>query len=154
MLYQISKRHANGVITYAQGKVDGAKEHRALHIKILKGKAKSIESWIEKSERKLKLARKFYANKTWQNSQTGCNFPLSCSLKHRDTNWQNLKFQIHGKKRKLHLIQNKSAFLKLKPILVFVPHGHIFIVGSKDESFGNQIAQWDGKTIKFRVPAC
>ena len=152
--YQISKRHANGVIAHAKGKVDGSKEHRTLHIKTLFGKAKSIEAWIEKAERKLKLARRFYAKKNWQNSKTWCNFPLSCSLKYKDTNWQNLKFQIHGKKRKLHLIKNKVEFLKPKPIKVSVPHGEVFIVGSKDESFGNQIAQWDGKIIKFRVPAC
>jgi IS605 OrfB family transposase len=153
-IYQISKRHANGVIAYAKGKVDGSKEHRVLHIKTLEGKAKSIESWIKKAERKLKLARKFYANRNWQNSKTGCNFPLSCSVKHKDTNWQNLKFQLHSKKRKLHLIQSKIEFLKCKPIRVSVPHGQVFIVGSKDESFGNQIAQWDGKSIKFRVPVC
>lgn len=152
--YQISKRHANGVIAYAKGKVEGAKEHRSLHIKTLFGKAKSIETWIKKAERKLKLAQKFYGKKNWQNSKTGCNFPLSCSVKYKDTNWQNLKFQIHGKKRKLHLIQSKIEFLKRKPIRVPVPHGQVFIVGSKDESFGNQIAQWNGKFIKFRVPAC
>jgi IS605 OrfB family transposase len=152
--YQISKRHANGVIAYAKGKVDGSKEHQALHIKTLFGKAKSIKAWIKKAERKLKLARKFYAKKNWENSKTGCNFPLSCSLNHKDTNWQNLKFQLHGKKRKLYLIQAKIEFLKHKPIKVSVPHGQVFIVGAADESFGNQVAQWDGKTIKFRVPAC
>ncbi|AUB36111.1 Transposase [Nostoc flagelliforme CCNUN1] len=150
--YQISKRHANGVIVYAKGKVDGSKEHRVLHLKTLEGKAKSIEAWIKKAERKLKLARKFYAKKNWQNSKTGCNFPLSCSLSYKDTNWQNLKFQIHHKKRKLYLIQSKIKFLKYKLIKVAVPHGQVFIVGSKDESFGNQIAQWDGKSITFRVP--
>jgi IS605 OrfB family transposase len=152
--YQISKRHANGVIAYAKGKVDGSKEHQALHIKTLFGKAKSIKAWIKKAERKLKLARKFYAKKNWENSKTGCNFPLSCSLNHKDTNWQNLKFQLHGKKRKLYLIQAKIEFLKHKPIKVSVPHGQVFIVGAADESFGNQVAQWDGKTIKFPVPAC
>ena len=152
--YQISKRHANGVIAYAKGKVDGSKEHQALHIKTLFGKAKSIKAWIKKAERKLKLARKFYAKKNWENSKTGCNFPLSCSLNQKDTNWQNLKFQLHGKKRKLYLIQAKIEFLKHKPIKVSFPHGQVFIVGAADESFGNQVAQWDGKTIKFRVPAC
>jgi IS605 OrfB family transposase len=152
--YQINKRHANGVIAYAKGKVDGSKEHRTLHIKTLEGKAKSIEAWIKKAERKLKLARKFYAKKNWQKSKTGCNFPISCSLKYQHTNWQNLKFQLHGKKRKLYLIKNKIEFLKLKPIRVSVPHDQVFIVGSKDERLGNQTAQWDGQTLKFRVPAC
>lgn len=30
--YQINRRHANGVIAYAKGKVNGAKEQRSLHI--------------------------------------------------------------------------------------------------------------------------
>ena len=152
--YQINKRHANGVISYAKGKVDAAREHRNLHIKTLPGKAKSIENWIKKSERKLKLARNFYAQKNWQESKTGCNFPLSSSLEYRDTNWQNLKFQIHNKKRKLNLILNIIAHLKTRPIRVSVPHGQIFMVGSKDETCGNQIAQWDGDILKIRVPAC
>lgn len=96
--YQISKRHANGVIAYAKGKVEGAKEHRNLHIKTLFGKAKSILTWIKKTERSLKLAQKFYGKKNWQNSKTGCNFPLSCSVKYKDTNWQNLKFHSSREK--------------------------------------------------------
>jgi IS605 OrfB family transposase len=150
--YGINKRHANGVISFARGRVDAAKSHRQMHIKTIAGKLKSIEKWLKSSERKLKLARKFYAKKNWQYSKTGCNFPLSCSLKYRDTNWSNFKFQIHGKKRQLALFRNKLEHLKVKPIRVYVPHGNIFIVGSKDESFGNQVAQWDSQTIKIRVP--
>lgn len=152
--FQISKRHANGVIAYSKGKVDGSKEHRQLHLKTLQGKAKSLEKWIVKNERKLKLARKFYAKKNWQTSKTGCNFALSCSVKFRDTNWQNLRFQLHGKKRKLALVLKKIEHLKVKPIQVRVPHDQVFIVGSKDEKHGNQTAQWDGNILKFRVPAC
>ncbi|MEH1854194.1 MAG: hypothetical protein V7L11_21545 [Nostoc sp.] len=152
--YGINKRHANGVISFAKGRVDAAKTHRELHIKTIAGKVKSIEKWLKSSERKLKLAQKFYAKKNWQHSKTGCNFPLSCSLKYRDTNWNNFRFQIHGKKRKLALFKNKLESLKIKPIRVYVPHGNIFIVGSKDESFGNQVAQWDSQTITIRVPQC
>jgi hypothetical protein len=43
--FGINKRHANGVIAYAKGKVDSAKECRANHIKTLESKAKSIEAW-------------------------------------------------------------------------------------------------------------
>ena len=152
--YQINKRHANGVISYAKGKLDAACEHRNLHLKTLQGKAKSIEAWIKKSERKLKQANKFYGKKNWQQSKTGCNFPLSSSLVFRDTNWQNLKFQIHHKQRKLNVILNTLESLQRKPIRVFVPHGQIFLIGSKDETYGNQIAQWDGDLLKIRVPAC
>jgi IS605 OrfB family transposase len=152
--YSINKRHANGVISFAKGKVDAAIEHRKLHIKTIRGKIKSIEKWLKSSERKLKLARKFYSKKNWQHSKTGCNFPLSCSLKYRDTNWSNLRFQIHSKKRKLALFKNKLEYLKLKPIRVYVPYGNVFLVGSKDESCGNQVAQWDREVIKIRVPKC
>jgi IS605 OrfB family transposase len=152
--YGINKRHANGVISFAKGKVDGANEHLALHFKTLQGKIKSLELWLKKAEGKLKLARKFYAKTNWQNSQAGCNFPLASSVKYRRTNWQTLKFQIHGKKRKLALFKNQLEHLKLKPIKVFVPRHQIFGVGSKDESYGNQVCQWDGNVLTFRVPKC
>lgn len=152
--FVISKRHANGVIAYAKGKVDGAKEHRTLHIKTLEGKAKSLDAWIIKAEHKLKLAKKFYKKKKWLASKTGCNFPMSCSLKYRDTNFKHLRFQIHNKKRKLNLVRNKIEHLKIKPIEVSVPYGQVFMVGSKDEMLGNQIAQWDGSMITIRVPGC
>lgn len=152
--YQINKRHANGVISYAKGKVDGAREHRALHVKTLSGKAKSIDNWLKKAERKLKLARKFYAKKNSQQSKTGYSFPLSCSLKFKNTNWGNLKFQIHNKKRRLSLIRHKIEYLRTRKIQVSVPHGQVFLVGSKDEKWGNQTAQWDGNVLKIRVPGC
>jgi IS605 OrfB family transposase len=152
--FGINKRHANGVISSAKGRLDGAKEHRSLHIKTLEGKIKSLEVWIKKALRKITLAQKFYAKKDWHNSKVGCNLPLSCSLKFRDTSWQNLKFQLHGKQRKLYLFQNKLRHLKLKPVQVVVPNGNLFVVGSKDETFGNGVCQWDGKTITFRVPKC
>jgi hypothetical protein len=100
--------------------VDGAKEHRILHIKTLEGKIKSISAWLKKAERKLALARKFYAKNKWQNSKTGCNFPIACSLQYKSTNWQSLRFQIHHKKRRLTLLTNRLKHLRVKPIKVFV----------------------------------
>ncbi len=150
--YGINKRHANGVISSASCRVDGAKAHRILHLKTLEGKIKYISAWLKKAERKLVLARKFYAKRKWQNSKTGCNFPIACSLQYRSTNWQNLRFQIHNKKRKLALFIKRIEHLRLKPIKVFVPRSDIFVVGSKDESFGNQVCQWNGDKITFRVP--
>lgn len=152
--YGINKRHANGVISAAKGRVDGAKEHRILHTKTLEGKIKSISAWLKKAERKLALARKFYAKKKWHNSKTACNFPIACSLQYKSTNWQSLRFQIHNKKRRLTLLTNRLEHLRVKPIKVVVPHGDIFVVGSKDESFGNQVSQWNGNKITFRVPKC
>ncbi|MBO1349166.1 MAG: hypothetical protein EBE86_018040 [Hormoscilla sp. GUM202] len=153
-IYRINKRHANGVIADALGKVSSAKESRQNHIKQLQGKLKSTQEWIRKAERKLKLARKFYSQKNWQHSPAGCIFPIASSVQYRDTNWQHLRFQIHQKKRKACLYERKISYLKLKPIRVKVPHSQCFVVGSKAEKWGNQVCQWDGVTIKFRVPAC
>jgi IS605 OrfB family transposase len=152
--YQINKRYANGIISFAKGKVDASRKHRAIHIKTIAGKIKSIKSWLKKAEHKLQLAHKFYAKQNWQKSKTSCNFPLSCSLEYRSTNWANLKFQIHGKKRKLALLISKLARLKSTPIQVSIPRGNVYVVGSKDESFGNSVCQWDGDRISIRVPKC
>jgi hypothetical protein len=152
--YGISKRHANGVISKAKGAVDSAKECRILQIKTLEGKAKSCENWLKKAEKKLKNARKFYRKNNWQNSKSGCVFPLCSSLKYRQTNWQNLKFLLHHKKRKLARYRQILAVLKSTPVRVLVPKNQAFIVGSKEESYGNQICQWDGNNLRFRVPAC
>ena len=152
--YGINKRHANGVISFAAGAVESAKACRANHIKTLAGQLKSTLVWIKKSQKKLKDGQKFYAKKNWQHSKTGCRFPLSCSLQYRSTNWQNLKFQIHHKQRKAYLLTRKIQCLKVAPIRVSIPRGHALIVGSKDETMGNQACQWDGNQIKIRVPRC
>jgi IS605 OrfB family transposase len=152
--YGVNKRHANGIIATANGELGSARECIKLQIKTLEGKAKSSDNWLNQAEKKLKNARKFYAVKNWRHSKKGCGFPLSSSLKYRQTNWQNLRFQIHNKKRKLAKYLQKLAWLKVAPIRVSVPKGQVFVVGSKDESFGNQICQWDGNNLKIRVPAC
>lgn len=152
--YGISKRHANGIISHAQGAVDASIEHRQRHIKTLEGKLKSINSWITKSEKKRDDAVKFYAKKNWQKSKTGCRFPISYSLKFRYTNWKNLRFQIHNKKRRAYQLTKQLEHLKTAPIQTVVSKSQVFVVGSRDESFGNQACQWDGDILKFRVPAC
>ena len=153
-VYGISKRHANGVIANAKGRFDAAKKCRDRHIKQLESKLKSAQDWVKKNSRKIKLARKFYAKRNWAASPTGCNFPLSSSLKDRKTNWYHLRFNLHHKKRYIFKLQNLLQHLKAASIRVKVPRGDVFVVGSKDEAYGNQICQWDGNTIKFRVPYC
>lgn len=150
--YDILKRHANGVISFAKGLVDSAKECRENHIKTLVGKLKSLEKWIKKAEKKLKNAAKFYAKKNWKNSKTGGCFPLSSCLKFRNTNWQHLGFQLHQKKRRCYKLSQQIEYLKTAPIRVKVPRHQVFIVGSKDETCGNQICQWDGNRLQFRSP--
>jgi IS605 OrfB family transposase len=152
--YGISKRHANGVISHSKGLVDSTRECSKHHVKTLRGKFKSIQKWIDSAERKLKNARKFYRKRNWINSKTGCVFPLSCSLKFRDTNWQNLRFQLHNKKRRRYQLTKQIEHLSVAPIKVKVPRHQVLIVGSKDETCGNQACQWDGETIHIRVPSC
>jgi IS605 OrfB family transposase len=150
--YGISKRHAGGIIAHAEGKVASAKECRIDHIKQLESKLKSARQWVSKAQKKVKLGQKFYAKKNWQNSKTGCIFPLSISLETRKTNWHQLKFTIHHKQRYIHKLEEQIKFLKLAQVRVKVSRHEVFIVGSKDESYGNQVCQWDGDIIKFRVP--
>jgi len=117
---------------------------------------------LNKAEKKLKNARKFYAAPNWPDSTKGCVFPQSCSLKSRQTSWQNLRFQIHHKKRKLHRYQSQLSALKLAPVKGSVPRNQALVgtrqcrvpTGCKNESFGNQVCQWDGNNLKLRVPAC
>jgi len=145
--YCINKRHANGVISFAKGAVDSAKSCRANHIKTLTGKLKSIEAWIKKSETKLKNAQKFYRKKNWEKSKTGCTFPLDYSLQYRNTNWQYLRFQIHNKKRRCHHLRKQIEHLNQAPIRIKVPRVQVFIVGSKDESYGNQVCGASGSPL-------
>jgi len=152
--YGINKRHANGVIAYASCAVDAAKEKRKQNINTLLCKLKSVESWISKAQKKLEDALKFYAKKNWQKSKTGCRFPLSCSVENRETNWHNLRFQIHNKKRRAYKLTTQIKHLKQDSIYVNIPKHQVYIVGSKDETLGNQACQWDGDVLKFRVPAC
>ena len=152
--YRINKRQAGGIIALAIGKVDSAKECRQNHIKQLEAKLKSAKEWVRKAIKKLKLGEKFYAKKNWIESKTGCNFPISSSCKSKSTNWQYEWFKIHNKQRYIHTLVNRIKHLKLATLRVKVPHGEIFIIGSKDESYGNQACQWDGSTLTMRVPYC
>jgi hypothetical protein len=142
------------VIALSIGTVDAAKASRQRHIKVLTAKANSCQKWIKKAQRKLKNASKFYRKKNWHNSKTGCQLPLSMSLRYRETNWHNLRFQLHHKKRKLSHYRRQVQHLRAAPIRVTVPKGQAFMVGSKDETCGNQSCQWDGQIIKLRVPYC
>ncbi|NJS12149.1 MAG: hypothetical protein HC789_18125 [Microcoleus sp. CSU_2_2] len=150
--YGISKRHAGGIIAHSEGKVSSAKKCRIDQIEQLESKLKSARQWVSKAEKKVKLARKFYAKKNWQNSKIGCIFPLAISLESKKTNWHQLKFTIHYKQRYIHKLAQQIKCLKTARLRVKVSRSEVFIVGSKDESYGNQVCQWDGNIIKFRVP--
>ena len=152
--YGINKRHANGVITSAKAKVSSAVECRSEHIKTRIRKLASANKWLKAAIRKLNSCSKFYARFNWKNSKTSTLLPLSCSLTHKNTNYQHLKFKVHHKKRRIYSLTQQIEHLKLKPVRVKVPRWDLLIVGSKDETLGNQVAAWDGNNLKFRVPYC
>ena len=79
-------------------------------------------------------------------------FPLSCSWKSRQTNGHNLRLVTPNKKRKLHRYQQKIAALILDRIKVSVTQNQAFVVGCKNEVFRNQICQWKGNNLIFKVP--
>ena len=152
--FNLSKRQVNGVIALASAKVDSARESRKNHIKQLEGKLKSALIWIKNAEKRLSDSQKFYANKNWQKSKTGCKVPLCCDLSTGRSNWHAIRFQIHHKKRYVYQLEKKIAHLKMAHLQVKVSSNEIFIVGSSDESFGNQVCQYDGSKLSFRVPYC
>ena len=152
--YGINKRQANGVIASSKGRLSSAIECRKEHLKVLKQKLVSAKKWLKAAQRKLKSCSKFYGGKNWRKSNKSTLLPLSCSLKYRNTNYQHLKFQVHHKKRRIYLLQCKIEHLKIKAIKVKLPRWDCLIVGSKDETRGNQVCQWDGNNLKFRVPGC
>jgi len=63
--YQISKRQANGVISYSKGLVESKRKCQINHIKTLTGISKSLEKSLKRIEQKLSSGRKFYAKKNW-----------------------------------------------------------------------------------------
>ncbi|MBW4512092.1 MAG: hypothetical protein KME64_37180 [Scytonematopsis contorta HA4267-MV1] len=161
--YQINKRHANSIISDAIGMVKNAESCREEHIKTLSQKLKSAKKWLAKKTKLIKEVNKFYAKSKlvkgkkiliWKDSKTGCRMPLACSLKYKNTNLNHLRFLVHNKKRYIASLSSDIEKLKITPLRVKVPHNKVFFVGSKDESFGNQVAQWDGSNLTIRVPYC
>lgn len=152
--FGINKRQAGGIIALSVGKVSAARQSRTNQIKQLESKIKSASDWVKKAEKKLRLARKFYARKNWQSSKTGCNFPLATSILSKKTNWDRTKFNLHHKKRYIYKLNQEVAAIKLAPLRVKVMKCEVFVVGSLDENCGNQTCQWDGERLKFRVPYC
>jgi IS605 OrfB family transposase len=152
--FKINKRQAGALIADADGKVDAAKKCRANHIEQLEGKLKSAKDWLRKAEKALKDARKHYSGK-WQDKKQSTNLKLFCYLDTRQTSWQRKRFAIHHKKRYVTHLERQVAALKLAQVRVTVSkQGEAYFVGSKGETCGNQVFQFDGATVKVRVPEC
>lgn len=134
--YGINKRQANAIRSEVKGAISSAKECRANHIKIVKEKIKSLKQWLKTNQKKLK------------------KLPNTCDIRTKRNVRANRKFAIHHKKRKLYLLEQKLEYLKNKAIYVTLgaKNTQYYTVGSTGETLGNQIAQYDGNNIVFRVP--
>ncbi|MDJ0713142.1 MAG: IS200/IS605 family accessory protein TnpB-related protein [Prochloraceae cyanobacterium] len=134
--YGINKRVANAIRSEVKGAISSATECRAHHIKNIKERIKSLKNWIKENQKKLK------------------KLPKACDIRSKRNVRVNRRFAIHQKKRQLHLLAQKVEHLKNKEITVTLgaKNSQYYTVGSKRETLGNQIAQYDGKNIVFRVP--
>ena len=134
--YGINKRIANAIRSEIKGAISSASECRKNQIKNLSDQVKSINKWIKQSQKKLKNLPNTFDGKTQRGIRSS------------------KRFAIHHKKRKLYLLQQKLEHLKNKKIRVTLgaKKSQYYTVGSKGETLGNQIAQYDGTKIIFRVP--
>ena len=134
--YGINKRQANAIRIEAKAAIKSATDCRQEHIKKVKEQIKSTKTWLKKQQKKLK------------------SLPNACELRTKRTICRHKKLAIHQKKRRLYLLEKKLTHLKNQPIRVTIGQKttQYLTVGSKGESYGNQIAQYDGNNIIFRVP--
>lgn len=134
--YGINKRQANAIRSEVRGAISSAKECRANHIKVLKEKIKSLKQWLKTNQKKL--------NK----------LPNACDIRTKRNVRANKRLAIHQKKRKLNLIERKLEHLRNRLIRVTIgaKNTQYYTVGSTGETLGNQIAQYDGNNLIFRVP--
>lgn len=152
--FQINKRQAGAVIFDADGKIEAAMACRTNHIKMLEGKLKSAKTWLKKAEKSLKDSKKHYSGK-WQKKACSTNLRLFCDIEKRKTSWQMKRFAIHHKKRRITHLERQIEALKVAPIRVTASRSaEAFFVGSKGESFGNEVFQFTGHSVKVRVAEC
>lgn len=137
--YKLNKRQVNSIRAEVKAAIASAKECRQRHIKIVDGQLKSVKAEIKTQELKLKKRR----------------FDSACDVRTRRSIIGSKRFGLHQKKRRAYLLENKLLHLKNKPLVVNVPNSgtNFFMMGSKDETAGNQVCQLteDG-LLKIRVP--
>ncbi|MUG95560.1 hypothetical protein F7734_25635 [Scytonema sp. UIC 10036] len=149
-LFNINKRYSNSIYTEVQGIVTNVNKNRANHIKFLEGQIKSIKSDMKKRSKQIKEFAKQEnilknQKKGFKTSKTKIKKACSIYARQRQTTQlQDAKFGLHQKKRRLHLLQSQLAHLKsTSPKYVLPDNDSFILVGSKDESSGNQLAQFD-----------
>lgn len=163
--YGINKRQANSIITFVEGAIKSAKACRSNYLEQLQGKLKHVLEVIENLERKIAAHRKYLRAKEAVNRGTKKRIPKSlkpryaeaCPLRcaHHLTHYQFAQLKLHQKKRYAHRLTQQIAYIKNSPLHVNLDKNtSVEMIGSKDESYGNQICQFDfiNKELHIRVP--
>ena len=165
--YRINKRQANSIIAYVEGAVKSAKECRSNHLELLQGKLKHVTDVIKHLEKKIAAHRKYLqtveqvnrAEKKRVPKSIKPHYPDACPIRcaHHLTHYEFAQFKLHQKKRYAHKLRSQIEQIKKSNLHVTLGNQYtVEMVGSKDESYGNQICQLDllGKELHIRTPYC
>lgn len=140
--FNINKRWSSSIYTEVQAIVDNINENRNNHIKVIEGQIKSIKSDINQRIKQIKKYQKeFPEKKGFAKIKAACNINASAR---QSTELQDAKFALHQKKRRLYLLSQQLEHIKSnQPNYVLPDSNGFMLVGSKDESSGNESAQFD-----------
>jgi IS605 OrfB family transposase len=180
--FNINKRHAGGVIAFAEGEVGSAAACHLRHIETLEAKIKGCKETIKKIDKRLKAHRKYVVavgayNKAFniaetQNRQSSDKkeikqkkftklpeFDVACPINgkpHGKTYLQLAKQGLHQKKRQQKMWEDRLAAIRNRGVIVNQGKlGQVSFVGSSGETGGNQICQFQPgimPILQIRVP--
>jgi IS605 OrfB family transposase len=163
--FKINKRQANSIIVYIEGQVRSARECRSSHLEQLQGKYKHATDVIAKLEKKIKAHRKYLiaveqvnrGQKKKLPKSLKPQYPDACPMRcaHHLTRYQFAQVKLHNKQRYVHKLKQQIAHIKASSLHVNLGNQYtVEMVGSPDESCGNQICQLDlfSKELHIRVP--
>lgn len=140
--FNINKRWSSSIYTEVQAIVDNINENRKNHIKVIEGQIKSIKFDINQRIKQIKKYQKeLLGKKGFAKIKAACNINASAR---QSTELQDAKFALHQKKRRLYLLSQQLEHIKSnQPNYVLPDSNGFMLVGSKDESSGNESAQFD-----------
>ena len=150
--FNINKRYSASIYIEVKAIVDNAKQNRTHYIETLSGQIKSLKSDIKKRSKPIKDFAKSQNHQKSKRDSKGfisSKFKIkpACNIhakQRRTTELQDAKFALHQKKRRLNILENQLKHIKLATInYVLPPTNSLTLVGSKNESAGNQSAQFD-----------
>lgn len=163
--YRINKRQANSIIAYIEGALKSSKECRSNHLELLQGKLKHVREVIESLHKKIKAHSKYLKATEQVNRGERKKLPKSSKPRyleacpvhcaHHLTHYQFAQLKLHQKQRYARKLEQQIAQIKQSPLHVTLGNQYtVEMVGSKDESYGNQICQLNllKKELHIRVP--